>query len=217
MRNNNLLPILATLLIAFSLYWGVSGWQLHQQRRQKTADRGWRYANSLWHSLLRSAYVIAGTTPNGIVWELRRSQKKGVLFFVWTATAAPLPYGLIYILSRRTAPLPTEQPRRHLAIWQHERWQNPALVDYVVLTSHQQLGERFLTTEAAVALSYWPEWPLPGALEEIMWNDAGLEIRARYLGDWITADRLVALGTALVSNMAARRIAYRTEEQLLEE
>jgi hypothetical protein len=162
-RNNTLMPILASLLIAFTLYWGVSGWQLHQQRRQKTADRGWRYTNTLRQSLFRSAYIVAGTTANGIVWELRRSQKKEALLFNWTTTSALLPYGVIYILPRRVSAPTQTQPLLRLTIWQHERWQNPALADYVVLTSHQQLGERFLTSEAALALSHWPEWPLPGA------------------------------------------------------
>jgi hypothetical protein len=76
-----------------------------------------------------------------------------------------------------------------------------------VLTSHKQLGERFLTQEVALALSHWPEWPLPGALEEVTWNHDSLEIQARYFDDWTTADRIVALGTALASSLAAQQVA----------
>lgn len=201
MQNYTFLVILAGLLIAVSVYGGISGWRTHQERRQKTADRGWRYTNTYVQSLFRSAYIIAGTSPNGIVWELQRNQRKGMLFFVWTTTFAPLPYGTIRILPRRMSALRQDPSLMRLTIWQHERWQNPALADYVLYTSHQQLGERFLTADVALALSYWPEWPLPGSLEEVTWSHDALEIRVRYLGDWITADRLVALGLALVGNL----------------
>jgi hypothetical protein len=82
------------------------------------------------------------------------------------------------------------------------------VADYMIVTSHQQLGERFLTAEVAVALSHWPEWPLPGALEQIKWNQDGLEVQVRYLGDWVTADRLVSLGTALVSKLSSPVAVY---------
>ena len=204
MQSNIPLAILASLLVVFSIYWIISGWQIRQRRRQKTAERGWRYSQTLLQACFRSTYIMAGTTPNHIVWELRRSQKKGILLFIWTTTFAPLPYGLICILPRRASVVHQQKPMLRLSIWQHERWQNPALADYVVLTSHQQLGERFLTTEVALALSHWPEWPLPGALEEVKWSHDGLEIQARYGEDWVTADRLVALGTALVGNTSSQ-------------
>ena len=203
MRGNVLLIILVSLLVGTSIYLAVSSWKTHQQRRQKTAERGWRYTNTLLQSLRHTSYTIAGTTPNGIIWEMQRNQKKDKLLFTWITESAPLPYGLIHVLPRQASVsqqghLPTIQ----LLIWQHERWQNPALSDYVIFTSHQQLGERFLTSEVALALSHWPGWPFPGALEEIKWSQKSLEIQVRYLGDWTTADRLVALGTALVSNIS---------------
>ncbi len=201
MHSSIFIIILISLLLGISLYFTVSGWHIHRQRQRATADRGWRYSNSLIHSLLRSAYIIAGTTPNGIVWELRRSQRKSKLLFVWTTSAAPLPYGLIRILPRRASVSHQNHPLMHLTVWQQEQWQQPALAEYVMLTSHQRLGERFLTPEVALALSHWPEWPLPGALEAVNWSRERLEIEVRYVGDWATADRLVALGAALVSQL----------------
>ena len=187
------------------MYFGVSRWRTHQRRQQATADRGWRYTNTLIKSLFGSVYVIAGTTPNGIVWELQRSQKRGKVLFIWKTSSAPLPYGLLRILPRHASAPSQDHPVMRLTIWQHKQWQTSALADYVVLTSHQQLGERFLTPEVALTLSHWPEWPLPGALEAINWSHDMLEIRVRYLGDWVTADRLVALGTALVSSLTSAR------------
>ena len=199
MQSSIFLVILMSLLLGMSLYFTIFSWRTHKQRQRATADRGWRYTNSLIHSLFRSTYIIAGTTPNGIVWELQRSQKKGKLFFNWTTSAAPLPYGLIRILPRRASVSHQSHPLLRLTSWQHEQWQQPALAEYVVLTSHQRLGERFLTPEVALALSHWPEWPLPGALESVNWSRERLEVEVRYVGDWATADRLVALGAALVS------------------
>jgi len=197
---NILLTILVGLAIAISIYLGFSRWQRHLQRQRGTAKRGWRYTNSLFHSLFRTNYVIAGQIPARSIWEMRRTHKRGLLLFVWTTSDARLPYGLIRILPRRAAVNHSGQPAIQLAVWQNKSWQQPILSDYVVLTSHQQLGERFLTQEVALALSHWPEWPLPGALEEVTWDPHILEIQVRYFDDWATVDRLVALGTALVNS-----------------
>jgi hypothetical protein len=197
---NILLPILVGLLLAISLYVGFSRWQRHQQRQRGTAERGWRYTSSLLHSLLRPHYVIAGHTPTRVIWEMRRTSQRGLLLFIWTTSGARLPYGLIRILPRRAAVSRTNPLPIHLAVWQNKSWQQPVLSDYIVLTSHQQLGERFLTQEVALALSHWPEWPLPGALESVTWDPHILEIQVRHFDDWATADRLVALGTALVTS-----------------
>lgn len=207
MQINILLTILVGLVITISFYLGFSNWQRHQRWQRATADRGWRYTKSLLRSLLRPTYIIAGQTPNRGVWEMRRVSRRGLLFFIWTTTEARLPYGLLRILPRRAAVIWKSQPITHLTIWQNKRWQEPVVSEYVVLTSHKQLGERFLTQEAALALSHWPEWPLPGALEEVTWSHDGLEIQARYFDDWTTADRIVALGTALASSLAAQQAA----------
>jgi hypothetical protein len=204
---NILLTILVGLVITISFYLGFSNWQRHQRWRQATADRGWRYASSLFHSLFHATYIIAGQTPNRGVWEMRRVSRRSLLFFTWTTTDARLPYGLLRILPRQAAVIWKSQPITHLTIWQNKKWQEPVVSEYVVLTSHKQLGERFLTQEVALALSHWPEWPLPGALEEVTWNHDSLEIQARYFDDWTTADRIVALGTALASSLAAQQVA----------
>jgi len=197
---NILLTILVGLVIAISIYLGFSRRQRHLQRQRGTAKRGWRYTNSLLHSLFRTDYVIAGRIPDRTIWEMRRTHKRGLLLFIWTTSDAPLPYGLIRIRPRRAATAHSSQPDIQLAVWQNKSWQQPILSDYMVLTSHQQLGDRFLTQEVALALSYWPEWPLPGALEEVTWDHHILEIQVRHFDDWATVDRLVILGTALVSS-----------------
>lgn len=201
MRINILLTILVGLVISITLYVGFSRWQHHQQRRQGTAERGWRYTSSLLHSLFHANYVMAGRMPDRGVWEMRRTSQRGLLLFTWSTDDARLPYGLIRILPRRAAVTHTEPAVMRLTAWQNKSWQSPVLSDYAVLTSHQQLAERFLTEEVALALSYWPDWPLPGALEEVTWDHDALHIQARYFDDWATVDRLVALGTALVSGL----------------
>jgi hypothetical protein len=116
-----------------------------------------------------------------------------------------LPYGLLRILPRRASVTQHTHPELRLVIWHTDRWQHPALADYIILTSHQHLGELSLSPEVALALSHWPEWPLPGSLEEINWSHDGLTIQVRYFDDWTTADRLVGLGATLVSNLQAHR------------
>jgi hypothetical protein len=205
LKINFVLIILLICSIGFSLYLGASSWQAHQHRQQATAVRGWRYRSNPLKLMFQGGYIIAGTVSSGAIWEMRRIKDKGFLFFYWATTDARLPYGLLRILPRRASVTQHTHPELRLVIWHTDRWQHPALADYIILTSHQHLGELSLSPEVALALSHWPEWPLPGSLEEINWSHDGLTIQVRYFDDWTTADRLVGLGATLVSNLQAHR------------
>ena len=54
-------------------------------------------------------------------------------------------------------------------------------------------------------LQDWPLWPELGALERVVWNQNRLEVYSRFQRDWVTLDRLVALGETFVQSFTAAR------------
>ncbi len=194
------LLILWGLSVAMALYALAVGWQNHRSRRLGAAWRGWRYQNTFLKSMSQAAYVMAGTTPQGVVWELQRVRQNGRNLFIWSAAPAKLPYGTVQILPQQAnTSFESDLPLR-LMSWNNPDWAKMPFANILIRVSHQQLAERFLIEEVLLSLNYWPEWPLAGSLDGIFWNQNQLEIRVHYSGDWATADRTVALGTTLADH-----------------
>ena len=201
MQTNWILITLLSLAVVLTFYVASMSWRAHLTRQEGAAARGWRYRNSLIKSLFKSVFVMAGTSPSGVVWEVRQVRQNGRYYFHWSTHYAGLPYGLIRIIPSRAAIAQQAKPHIQLTTWHNDTWNNLALNGIAILTSHQQLGERFLTKEIALALMHWPEWPLSGALEEVLWIRESLDIRVRSFSDWATLDRTVALGVAFAESL----------------
>jgi hypothetical protein len=202
---NVILIVLLGLAVVIASYAVAVSWRVHLVRQQGAATRQWRYRSSLIKSLFKSVFVMAGTSPSGVVWEVRQVRRNGRSYLHWSTHHSRLPYGLIRITPRRAAIAQVGEPHIRLTTWHNETWSNPSLVDYAILTSHQQLGDRFLTQEIALTLMHWPEWPLPGALEEVLWSRDHLDVQVRYFSDWATLDRTVALGVSFAESLTHHR------------
>jgi hypothetical protein len=193
---------LLTLVMIIPTYQGIRNWRENGLRRQAAMANGWRFTDRGWRSLFRSTYSMAGTAPNGAVWEFGRVQKGRQYYFVWSSRNVHLPYGTLVILPRGVAVLPAHTKRlslRSMAVGSDE-WR----VAYKLLATHDLLGQRYFSREIELALLEWPRWPEPGAMEEIVWRRDGLFIRVRHKNDWMTINRIVVLGTTLVENAGQR-------------
>ena len=189
---------LLALVTIIPIYQGLRNWRENGLRRQAAMANGWRFTERGWRSLLRSTYSMAGTTPNGTVWEFSRVQKGRQYYFVWFSRNARLPYGTLVILPKGVAVLPEDSGRLNLRTMTvgGDAWR----AAYKLLATHDMLGQRYFGREIELALSDWPRWPEPGAMEEVVWRRDGLSIRVRHKNDWLTLDRTILLGTALVEN-----------------
>lgn len=196
--------LLLALLLVLPIFQGIKNWR-ENRLRQRTADAyGWRYWNRGWNRvLLRPSYEIAGTTPEGVVWELRRVQRKRQLYFVWSSLQRLLPYGALIIRPRQAGARASNRMKEgaHQVEVGSERWQS----EYVMWTTHTMLAQKYFNQEVELAMTDWPQWPAPGSLEEIIWDRERLVIRVRQHNDWFALNQIVVLGTALVDNAVQRR------------
>ncbi len=191
--------VLIALALIMPTYILITNWQRHRQRRQTAVSRGWRYSRFTWQIWFQTNYVVAGTTRTGEVWEVTQVRRNGQRYFRWATAGARLPYGRLYILPLSAPTTPDYLARPHL-----QPATDHSLPDnYLPLTTHRQLGRRYLTAEIALSLAPWPAWPRPGSLTEVTWHKEGLAIYGRYHDDWNTLSRLVALGTALIEAKAS--------------
>ena len=186
-----------TLVLLVPLYRTVISWRNHIRRRQSATAMGWRLSPFNFQTLWQANYMIAGTTINGIVWELTRIKQGNLFYFFWSTDDVPLPYGMLQVLPRQMAVTKTVSPIVREVSYGSREWQ----AHYVVLTSHRQLVKRYMSTEMELSLLHWPTWPTPGALEKIIWHQDGLTIYGRYQDDWATLNRIALLGIALVENL----------------
>lgn len=189
---------LIALVTIIPIYQGFRNWRENGLRRQAATANGWRYTDRGWRSLFRPGYAMAGTTPNGTVWELGRVQQGRTYYFLWSSRTARLPYGTLVILPRSITVLPEHARRLNLRTMSvgSDQWRSA----YKLLATHDVLGQRFFNREIDLALLDWPRWPEPGSLEEVVWKRDGLTIRIRQKNDWSTLNRVIVLGTALVEN-----------------
>lgn len=189
-------------VLAIPLYQGFRNWQENKLRQQTAEAHGWRYRNRGWNRMFAGpSYEIAGTTPRGIVWELKRVRKKRQLYFLWRSQHRLLPYGVLVILPRhekQAKDLPVNF--RHLDVGS-ARWQS----EYVLWTTHSVLSEKYFNREVELAMADWPPWPAPGSLESIIWNRDQLSILVRQHNDWFALKQIIVLGTALVDNAVQQR------------
>ncbi|MEM7117431.1 MAG: hypothetical protein AAF614_33675 [Chloroflexota bacterium] len=187
-------------LIVLSL--AVVGWLFwlnykHIRQWQAAAQtRGWRYRQSIWQ---RRNYGLAGSTAEGVIWELERVQRNGYYLYRWRTFSCLLPFGSLVILPRAQVATTGERGRT-VAIGSDE-WQ----ARFVVYTSHDQLAEWIISPEVEKAIRAWPIWPEMGAVERIVWNQNRLEIYGRFQRDWVTLDRMVTFGETLVASLIAAR------------
>ena len=186
--------ILIMLLLVVQAAIGLAGQRHYLAWQAEAGKRGWRFQSQPWWRRWRRQYRLAGTTAQGAVWELRREQRGGVFLFRWVTYDKPLPYGTLLLLPQARA---LAEPERHglqRVLMGDRVWQTR----FLLLSTHQLLGERHITPMVQEMLAGWPFWPQAGALEEVRWEGGVLVINGRFDRNWATIDRIVALGTALV-------------------
>ncbi|VAW42742.1 hypothetical protein MNBD_CHLOROFLEXI01-3216 [hydrothermal vent metagenome] len=193
------------IVVVIAGFTAVSNWRTHQEWRREATQRGWRYTTVRWKQFAKPSYRIAGTTANGIVWELHRSMHKGQLRFSWQTNDAHLPYGTLAMFpmgSKQLAPVKTEGPLyNNLEPLKQKAMpaKPPTWPDkYLIFASHNQLAAHLLLESVANVLNQYPDWPQNGSLEKLTWNPNRLFIVCLYKNEWTALDKLVALGTALV-------------------
>ncbi len=189
---------LLALVLVIPIYQGVRNWREVRTRQQMAATRGWRYSEQGWKALFKSTYSMAGTTPNGTVWILKRVQRNKRWEFIWSSPNKLLPYGKLLILPREVMITSgyTAQANLRQTSYGSKEWQ----AEYALLTTHDALGKRFFNKEIELALLNWPRWPALGSLEKVDWSVGELVICGRHQKDWLALDRIVVLGTALIEN-----------------
>lgn len=194
---------LLALVTIIPLLQGIKNWRENRWRRHMADAHGWRHSNRGWKSLLGPDYTVAGTTPAGIVWEVRRIQQQRHWFLLWSSRHRLLPYGKMCIRPRQGDKWAdwAKREKIHRVTVGSPRWQN----QYVLWATHDMLGQRYFNQEAELAMMRWPHWPSPGALEDITWNPDWVVIRVRHHKDWSVLNRIVVLGTALVDNAVLLR------------
>lgn len=191
------------LFLIISVYQAFRNWQDHQVRRQMAAAHHWRYSGRGWRMIFRTAYTISGSTPSGVIWQLKRVTSERRLWLTWTAYTKLLPYGQLVIRPRQSDdPFPGVD-RRHLRPMNAggHQWQGA----FTMLATHDVLGQRFFDQEIEMILLDWLSWPAAGSIQEIVWQRGQLGIRCRYHPDPRHLERIAALGTTLIENVARQR------------
>lgn len=183
-----IMGVLLLFLAGVQLLAVMAGQRRYAAWRRAAEQRGWRFQQRRWG---RWHYRLAGTTVQGAVWEMYRVQQGGVFLFRWRTFDKRLPYGKLLLLPQGAEVQPEGMQRVLLGdgVWQTR---------FVLLATHQLLGERYVTGAVRQVLAAWPLWPQPGALESVVWDAGGLVINGRFHDNWETIDRMVALGTALL-------------------
>lgn len=186
--------LLIMLLLLVQAVIGFASQQHYAAWLAEARKRGWRFQPQPWWRRWRRQYRLAGTTPQGAVWELRRVQRSGVFLFRWVTYDKPLPYGSLLLLPQARALAEPKQRDLQPVQLEDVSWQ----ARFLLLATHQRLGERYVGVAVRHFLHMWPLWPQVGALEDVQWNQTRLLINGRFDRNWETIDRIVALGTALV-------------------
>lgn len=189
--------MLIVLLLAVQAFIGLAGQRHYLAWRTEAGKRGWRFQPQPWWRRWRRHYRLAGTTAQGAVWELRREQQGGVFLFRWVTYDKPLPYGTLLLLPQARALAEPERRGLQRVLLGDGVWQTR----FLLLATHQLLGERHMTLPVQGMLADWPLWPQAGALEEVRWEGGMLVINGRFDRNWATIDRIVALGTALLGGV----------------
>ena len=202
-----LLVIVLFALLSFG-YAAYRQWWTHGQRRVAAEANGWRYQPKGWQSWVINEYSIVGSTPNGIIWELKRVRNGDNFYFSWKTENAKFAHGFLQIrprLSVQHANLADDLIKHQVQNLGSEKWRGT----YVVFTTHQFSVPKYMTPELQEAMLCWPEWSEPGALEFVHWQGHVLEINGRYQDDWQNIERLVALGTLLTAKNKETPLAAR--------
>ncbi|GAB4273356.1 MAG: hypothetical protein Kow0080_20860 [Candidatus Promineifilaceae bacterium] len=196
----DLLPILlltTTLLggVTAAAYLGWRNWTRHKQQRILAEKRGWHYAVTGLPALWRRKLTITGTTPTGVHWQLKQLRRYQQAFFEWRTQDVTLPYGTLVLKPAHPA-----APKRLLSNQTLRPYPVPSELwnsEFVLLVSHNSLGQRYFTAQTEYAMRKWPRWPTPGSLEEVIWNKNGLTVLGRSAAGWELLERLVTLGTIM--------------------
>jgi hypothetical protein len=189
---------LLALVLIIPVYQGYRNWRAHQARQRMAVARQWRYSSRGWRANFKSTFSMAGSTPSGVIWQLKRVDSDRRLWLVWTAPTRLLPYGTLVILPRHVDRLPAHLDKANLRQMEvgSQQWQ----MTYELLTTHDLLGQRFFNREIELALLDWPVWPASGALHDIVWQRHQLRIRCRLHTDPLCLEKIVILGTMLIEN-----------------
>ncbi|MCP4421536.1 MAG: hypothetical protein GY805_33410, partial [Chloroflexi bacterium] len=157
------------VVVAISAVTAVNNWRTHQEWRREATQRGWRYTTVGWKQFSKPSYRIAGTTANGIVWELHRSMDKGKLRYSWQTDDAALPYGTLMILpeggkrplSKNLIPFKQKAASANPPPWPNK---------YTIYTTHNQLALRLVAEPVTNLLHQFPAYPQNGSLEKLIWK-----------------------------------------------
>lgn len=192
------------LLLSLPAYLAWRNWQQHAARRQLATAHGWRYSPRGWRAFWQRHFQLVGAMPEGpagleVVWELRPTRRYHQIFYRWETTDVALPYGVLLILPAHPGSpkhlLGLAKPGVRPYTLNMPQWHD----EFRLLVTHNQLGDRYFDADIAAAMLTWPAWPAAGALEEIVWDKGGLIIVARYDTDWQLFERMVRLGSQLVT------------------
>jgi hypothetical protein len=195
--------LLPTLLLILSLsgsimaaaYLSWRNWNRHKQQRVLAEKRGWQYAVGGIRALWQRKLTITGTTPTGVRWQLKQLRRYQQAFFEWHTKDVTLPYGTLVLKPAHPA-----APKRWLSNQALRPYPIPSELwnsEFVLLVTHNSLGQRYFTTQTERAMRKWPRWPAPGSLEEVIWNKQGLTVLGRSAAGWELLERLVTLGTIM--------------------
>lgn len=185
--------LLGSVIAAAYLSW--RNWNRHKQQRILAEKRGWQYAVGGIRALWQRKLAITGTTPTGVKWQLKQLRRYQQAFFEWHTKDIMLPYGTLVLKPAHPAApkrLLSNQALRPYPI-PGELWNS----EFVLLVTHNSLGERYFTAQTKRAMRTWPRWPAPGSLEEVIWNTQELTILGRSAAGWELLERLVTLGTIM--------------------
>jgi hypothetical protein len=188
------LLLLGGLLVASGLMLGlgVQQWRWHNERRKQAYQLGWWYGSgNWWLGFWSKQFSIAGTSDDGMVWNLYRRKLNKHLYLVWQTQDAGLPYGVIKVVTQLDQT--TLTPRSLRVTEQVHGFTEP----YLVLATHERLVTRYLVGKMPAFNPY----PTAGSLATITWNQEILELSVRYDPHWHTIAQTVSLGETLAHSL----------------
>lgn len=195
----NLILLSIFLMAILSLvYFGYQQRDKHQRRFLVAQAQGWRYSPRGWRMFVRGDYYLVGSTPTGIIWELRCVRVGPQLLWCWNTSSVSFKQGFLQIWSRKSlfeAPLPPNLLKHEATNIGSEAWQDV----FLLLTTHQFKAKTYITPQLEGMMLAWPYWPQPGSFKMLSWVGGSLQIYGRYQDSWEATERIVALGTTLTA------------------
>ena len=209
---------LSILLLTLPICVALLDWRAHRSRRQQALAAGWRYERRLPRlggrkALLRSGFVVAGRTPQGVIWELQQDGHQRL--FQFSVPELKAPYGSMLIVPRltsREAGAAFSNAGLRTVRVEGEVWQTR----YTALATHERLVKRSIMPDVTRQLLAWPPRDRPGGLQFIAWREDGLEIRGRLTTEWAHVERIVALGTAIAGQIVATDLSRGQRQRVVD-